>query len=80
MECTVRDLEVMGSNPGHVKLGVHSTSVYGTPEQKISKCVSFDDVTTLQCQSGVSIELNFVTSHSKKSLSRTYLKNGMDSD
>ena len=27
MKCTVRDLEVMGSNPGQVKLEVRGTSV-----------------------------------------------------
>ena len=26
IKCTVHDLEVMGSNPGQVELGIHSTS------------------------------------------------------
>ena len=36
MKCTVRDLEVMGSNPDWVELGVHSTSVQVVHEPKIS--------------------------------------------
>ena len=35
MNCTVHDMEVMGSNPGRVELGVYGTSVYVTLEPEI---------------------------------------------
>ena len=35
MKCTVRDLEVMGSNPSRAELGVHRSSVKVVLEPKI---------------------------------------------
>ena len=36
MKCIVHDLEVRGSNTGHVKLGMHSTSVNAALRPKLS--------------------------------------------